>query len=354
MENDYSDIRVVEKVRDVLKWPTDTVEIDYVDPNDSSKVEYPHTIIVFFPGNPGLVGWYIPSLLNLVKRAGRGFAARGVSYAGHGTPDDIANVEKWLSRKEERDTDLAFTVDGQIVHKENYMDMLEQEMLEHPNKKTASRPRYIFLAHSIGCHMIQRLLIRRMDILRQTDLVLYMMPFSRMKSHAWSEYLLFKLSAMPEPVIGHAQSLMRVLAALPVHFLDTLLKGDITCPNGRRITVDLLQQVHFGRNWFELGMEEVRDLPEVPDFPAFRIIGEYCPICILFVGNDKWAPEFHIKDLEDLQAKGVIPKNIHTAYLPQLVHDYVVRPHMVVPVDDFCFDAIQKHVLEARNPQSRL
>ena len=57
--DDFSDIQVAEKVRDVVKWPTDTAEIDYVDPHDNSKLEYPHTVIVFFPGNPGLAGWCV-------------------------------------------------------------------------------------------------------------------------------------------------------------------------------------------------------------------------------------------------------------------------------------------------------
>ena len=54
---DYDNIRVQEKVRTILNWPTDTVEIDYIDPKDSTRVERPHTILIFFPGNPGLVGW---------------------------------------------------------------------------------------------------------------------------------------------------------------------------------------------------------------------------------------------------------------------------------------------------------
>jgi len=288
------------------------------------------------------VGWYIPSLLNLVKRCGRGFAARGISYAGHGTSDDIADVETWIPKKKDRDTDIPFTVDGQILHKEAYMDMVEAEIKERRAAAAACRskndddnhqhqppPRYIFLAHSIGCHMIQRLLVFRPDILRQTVLVLYITPFNRMKSDWWSEFLLFNLSSMPETIIGHAQSLMKLLATLPVHVLDTLIKGDIRCENGRKITINLLQQPHFGRNFFELGMEEVRDLPEIPDVSGFRIIGQHCPICILFVGNDKWARNFHIDNIKELQAKGIAPKNIYMSYLPHLVHDYVVRPEMV-------------------------
>ena len=54
---EYDNIRLEQKVVTIPKWPTDTAIIDYVDPNDPSKVECPKTIVVFFPGNPGLVGW---------------------------------------------------------------------------------------------------------------------------------------------------------------------------------------------------------------------------------------------------------------------------------------------------------
>ena len=299
---------------------------------------------------------YVPSLLNLVRRSGRGFAARAVSYAGHGSPDDIADIEKWMSKKNERDTDIAWTLDGQIKHKEAYMDMLAADLKERAERHNTklNNPRYIFMAHSIGCFMIQRLLIFRPDILKQTDLVIMMMPFNRMKSDWWSEFLLNAFSSNPDTVIGHAQSLMRVLVTFPVHVLDTLLKGDIKCENGRKITVDILQQPHFGRNFFELGMEEVRDLPEVPDVCAYRTIGKQCPTAILYVGNDKWARHFHMTDLQELQSKGVIPNNIHVEYMPDIVHDYVVRPPMVPPVDDFCFRHIQRHVLDVRQPRSRL
>lgn len=304
---------------------------------------------------------YIPSLLNLVMRSGRGFAARAVSYAGHGIPDDIADVEKWISRKGERDTDIPWTLDGQIKHKEAYMDILAAEMKEERSKfsnqqrrNNSASPRYIFMAHSIGCFMIQRLMILRPDILQQTDLLLWMMPFNRMKSDWWSEFILFTFSSNPDTVIGHAQSLMKLLAALPVHVLDTLLKGDIKCENGRKITIDILQQPHFGRNFFELGLEEVRDLPEIHDQCAYRTIGKHCPTEILYVGTDKWAPKFHMTDIHQLQSRGIIPNNIYSTYLPNVVHDYVVRPHMVPPVDDFCFRAIQKHVLDPTKPRSRL
>lgn len=180
---------------------------------------------------------YVPSLINLVKQCGRGYAARAISYAGHGTPDDNADVEKWLTRKKERDTEIPFTVDGQILHKSCYMDMLDTDMKERAEVAGLSEarpPRYIFMAHSIGCHMIQRLLILRPDLLRRTNLILYVTPFHRMKSDRWSEFLLFHLSAMPQYVIGHAQFFMKLLSAFPVHgkssdlFLGAWLLGGAT------------------------------------------------------------------------------------------------------------------------------
>ena len=327
--------------------------------------------------NIRLVGWYIPTLLHLVRTCGRGFAARGVSYAGHGLSDDITDVERWMSSspttrsESERDTNIPWTVDGQIQHKVAYLDLIATQMDERRHrqrqeqngsdhqlspKSTESshhRTRYIWLGHSIGCHMIQRLLVLRPDILKQTDLVIHLMPFNRMDAPRRWQWFCDTLSSRPGPVIRHAQSFMRLLAMLPVHVLDTLLKGDIQCDNGRKIAVDLLQQPHFGRNFLELGSEEVRDVPEVPDVHAYRIIGSQCPLAILFAGQDNWAPEFHMTDILTLQAKGVIPSSsIHCTYLPHLVHDFPVRPPMVVDVNKFCMDTIESQVLRLRRRRS--
>ena len=74
---------------------------------------------------------------------------------------------------------------------------------------------------------------------------------------------------------------------------------------------------------------------------ALRIIGNQCPTAMLYCGNDQWAPEFHQKDLADLQKKNVIPKNISISYMPNVRHDFVSYDDMVPEVVDWCFETIR-------------
>jgi hypothetical protein len=76
---------------------------------------------------------------------------------------------------------------------------------------------------------------------------------------------------------------------------------------------------------------------------ALRIIGEFCSTSILFCGGpDQWAPLFHLKDLECLQGRSDVPKNIHSEYLDELRHDFVVHPEMIEPVAQFCIQSINR------------
>jgi hypothetical protein len=68
----------------ICGWPTDTLSIDLVSPA--------HTLILFIPGNPGVVHWYTTFLTRIVQQLGRGFAVRGLSYAGHGIGDDVVGT----------------------------------------------------------------------------------------------------------------------------------------------------------------------------------------------------------------------------------------------------------------------
>ena len=62
---EYDNIRVEEKVVTIAKWPTDTAIIDYIDPNDPTKVACPRTMVLFIPGNPGLNSWQVTSWMFL-------------------------------------------------------------------------------------------------------------------------------------------------------------------------------------------------------------------------------------------------------------------------------------------------
>jgi hypothetical protein len=75
---------------------------------------------------------------------------------------------------------------------------------------------------------------------------------------------------------------------------------------------------------------------------------------MLYCGKDQWAPEFHLKDVQELQQKHVIPQNIWTSYMPNVRHDYVSYDHMGVEVVDWCFESIKAGLKLGERPRSRL
>ena len=247
-------IHTDEKELTILGWPTDTVSVQH----DNDK---PHTLLIFVPGNPGCIGWYTLNLVELVTRLGRGYGARGISYAGHGLNDRITNVEKWLGSKD-RDTTVPWTVDGQIKHKIAYMEMLMSELKDRHHSDNFE---FIFLGHSIGNHMIQRMLLLRPDILRRTKLFLQLMPFTRMKAPKFMDKLLNGGAGSPHVLISVSQRILQVLQRMPIQWVDELMKSTIQDEDGRNLAVNLLRQPQYAKNFFELGTEEIRDLPDVPD-----------------------------------------------------------------------------------------
>jgi pimeloyl-ACP methyl ester carboxylesterase len=252
----------------VLGWPTDVISVDYCSKDSPSNTsdwpqpDFPRTVLIFVPGNPGCIGWYTPNLVELVTRLGLGFAARGISYAGHGTNEEITDVQRWIHSKE-RDTNIPWTVNGQIRHKVAYMDMLISEFQNQGDDRNL--PQFIFLSHSIGSHMVQRLLVLRPDILERTVMNVQLMPFTRMNAPRLKQILLNLGASSPGTLIGVTQRILQVLKFMPYEWVDCLMKSALDDEAGRILAVKLLRQPLFARNFFELGTEEIRDVPQEID-----------------------------------------------------------------------------------------
>lgn len=96
-------LRVVEGRACICGWPTDTLTIDDDDDDDDDLYQNDvhstsrhdnltlttHTLLFFIPGNPGVIHWYTQFLVRIVEQLGKGYAVRGISYAGHGLQDDV-------------------------------------------------------------------------------------------------------------------------------------------------------------------------------------------------------------------------------------------------------------------------
>ncbi|CAJ1963311.1 unnamed protein product [Cylindrotheca closterium] len=349
--------KVSEHVVDILGWPTDVISIDYdstVSQSETNNADLnttmpttPHTTLVFIPGNPGCCAWYQPILLELIKALGLGYCARLVSYAGHNPyHPDHANVEK---HQERLDASIVWTVDGQIRHKEAFVD-------QYCN----SYSQLIFLSHSIGSHMVERLLMQRTDILQRTACVIHMMPFVRMKApNQFDQAKLDFGAANPNLLIGFGRSTMKVLAKLySTESLNALLENFQVYQDakGRDLAAHLLlQQPHYARNFFELGTEEIRDVPFAMDRTCMKQITRHCPLILLYCANDQWAPYEHTPEiLEESNNKNKNNKNnnnsngtsfsypISIHYFPNHKHDFVSVDAMVPPITNCCLQAIQQ------------
>lgn len=89
-EHSFSRLSVVEGRINICGWPTDTVSIDHA----AAREVRPHTLLLFVPGNPGVIHWYVETLSRIVEELGGGYAARGVSYAGHGVGEDVVGSDE--------------------------------------------------------------------------------------------------------------------------------------------------------------------------------------------------------------------------------------------------------------------
>ena len=292
-------VAVKTQVKNVLQWPSDTFSIDYVSasaPQNDHRPPPPppvHTIIVFIPGNPGLIDWYIPFFTQMLTRLGPGFVCRGVALAGHSLDAKLVDVEYYKhdnsnTNRDLRDTAIPWTVDGQVLHKCAYMDMLLDEFdkgdrpeMKHDNdtgKKKSDvdnnhncilvQPvRFVFISHSIGAHFTQRMCILRPDILQRTRLLIHLMPFIRMDAPIRMQTWLNTCARAPETAIAIVQAALAPCNnnLLPRSMLDKILSFAMDDAAGRGIAVKLLQIPAFVRNFGMLGFEEIRDVPQVFD-----------------------------------------------------------------------------------------
>ena len=348
--------RVRQRVQTICGWPTDAFAIDYEDSagqgpdrrRRARREASPHTVLLFIPGNPGCCGWYQKLLLQAVKRLGRGYAVRAVSYAGHGVGANIVGSENGLDN-DGRSNAIVWTIDGQTEHKIQWIDQLLAT--DFNGRSENDLPRFIFVSHSIGAHLVQRLCVIREDILQRTDLLLHLMPFIRFDPcQAHKKTILSTVAHSPNAAVRFLWTASRLASKMPKSMLDKCLKycAGVDDDEGRKLALELVCQPRMAQNFLTLGMEEIRDVPERHDDESLRIIGKHCPTAMLFCGGpDHWAPHFHLEELEALRKEGKLPNNIYTEYRDNLVHDFVVHVEMLEPVADF----ICKYI--TRNKQER-
>lgn len=215
-----------------------------------------------------MVDWYLRSFLSILERLGPGFAARGVSNAGHGFELKHAQIPK-----DKTFASISHSVDGQSIHKAAYMQLLLEEFnqcasINNSNEQQAtmtSLPQWIFVSHSIGCHFIQRACMLQPDILKRTKLFLHLTPFIRMSAPEHKQMLLDAIASNDTSAIAFGQSIMSIMKWLPKYAVNRSIQWSIQDGASRETTVSLLRQPLMAANFFLLGLQEIRDVPELFD-----------------------------------------------------------------------------------------
>jgi len=273
---------------------------------------------------------------------------------------DTSNSSRDLESTIIRNTDISWTIEGQVEHKIAWVDLINEEMIrllqakntsgrkrpndnhhhKHPPK---TLPKLIFLTHSFGAHLVQQLLTLRADLLTQTQTIIHLMPFIRFDPPPSQTKIISRIAQSPHLAIPFIQTLSRIASRLPPNLLDRCVEPAISGVGDRKLAIELARQPAFARNWLELGLREVREVPKAHDHATLRLIGNHCDTAMLFVGGpDIWAPNFHLEELLEYQRRGIIPSNINMEYNEKLLHDFVVHEEMIPPAIDFVLSAVLK------------
>ncbi|KAL7498102.1 hypothetical protein ACHAWT_009864 [Skeletonema menzelii] len=360
-------VGLVSHLKTINGWPTNLISIDYFYKGDADDFESssspssykckPNIILLFIPGNPGLIEWYSDTLVKIIEQLGVGYALRGISYAGHGAGDSVTgsadeHKQSFVNASEQQDAvsakmSVSWTIEGQLKHKMSWVDEVIEEWkaeFKSSAQPTEDLPRLIFLSHSFGAYLAQHLLLSRPALLQQTQQIIYLMPFIRFDPPPLQKLMLTKLAHSYEytiPMLGN--SVWALSSTLPRKLIDIYLSKvvGLDCDKGRKITLDVCTHPRMVRNHLILGFEEIRELPELPNDVALRLIGKTCPTSILFCGcPDQWAPLSHMEKINELKSKAII-SNVQCVYMEELTHDFVVHPEMIEPVIGFCLDQIK-------------
>lgn len=383
----------------ILGWPTDVISINpKVDGNscpdyhfDENNRDLPpssvHTVLFWVPGNPGQHDWYNSDFIDVLSGLGQGYAIRSISHAGHGLlgksnrghgGGDDNSIVDCRSRGKKDGTRyvsplIPWTVEGQVLHKIACIDSLLSSIAEAKRQHTILTRRrhkhqgqrycefvpdlkFIFIGHSFGCHVIQRMCVLRPDILERTSGFLFLMPYIRTKpSFTMDQRKLDIAGSHSELLITIGTKFSQTLRSLPDPIFRSLLRKGLDVGAGEdesimNVTEKILRNPVYPLNFFELGTEELRDIPNEIDIAALRLLSSYRPslsqdiedsdsqhekprnelhrrpVFILYANdNDQWCPSFHGDEIKAFQSANLLPPSIKMTKIPALRHDYVCQ-----------------------------
>lgn len=265
--------------------------------------------IILFPGNPGLLFFYLPFLEGIGKSLGaQRCAVHGFGLLGHhlSTEGDAGEVD------EGKDLGL----NAQCSHAYNCVRSISVARSE--------KIKLVLIGHSIGSYIVLDMLHRHPELKNHLRLVTHLMPFIRWDNIPVVHKFKLTLYTYFESTVN---SLVHFLTArllrLPLNDRERLIRyvgglneGDtddvLPLLAGRLLSARLI------RNFFIMGRDEIeavaRDQARMMEM--VKALDGLCPQLIVITNDDEWCPE------DDVAYYRGAYSNSRVVFLPNVKHGF--------------------------------
>ncbi|KAJ1338967.1 hypothetical protein BSLG_006106 [Batrachochytrium salamandrivorans] len=230
-------------------------------------------VAVFFPGNPGIIGYYQPYLQALYAEFDGTLEVVGCSYPGHSL---------YIEHKDTK----ALSLDMQISHKIAFFNTVTQN---YPAMTT----HYILIGHSLGAYMCLKVLGSQPEATIVRVVALFPTLHSIANTPQGQRARVYTLP----PIRWTAQSILSCMTALLTPKLFSAIVGAITGMQGQilQVTARMLRSPTNVSNAMYLGaceMDQIRDLVHR------EALIQHADKFILYYGaEDGWSPVSHYEEM---------------------------------------------------------
>lgn len=238
----------------VSGYKTDLLEIHTKDPKFH---------VLFIPGNPGVISFYVDFLESLYDLLDGTASMTAISH--------IAQTEKnWEHGR-------LFSLQEQTDHKMNFIEH-ELQDVEVP---------IVLVGHSIGSYISLDIFKRFQE---KVTYCICLYPFLAVNTKSSTQAIIKKMAAS-RTLCTCLSSIVAILGLLPAWVSRKLVKnsvGNSWCPSAVEALCSHVLKYHTVQNMLYMAMTEFEKLSEVPDWSFMR--EKKSQMAFLFGVNDHWGP----------------------------------------------------------------
>lgn len=241
-------------------------------------------LILFIPGNPGVIEYYIEFLKALYEGLQRAIPIWGISHAGHVSPPPGYNAPKLIGNEN------LFSLEGQIHHKMAFVNTFVPRDRE-----------LILIGHSIGCYICLELL-KRLPHLQVARSFLLFPTIERMSTSPGGQWVWPMLTYLRLPALISIYALSYLSPQIQNRLLEWYFKDHSVPECVLNASLNLFQP-----ECAKLCMFMAKDeLENVTTLDVDNIRENVSRITFYYGSNDNWCPISYYHDLREMFPQGDI------------------------------------------------